>query len=127
LRQQPLFNLSNSLKVQIVAVLGLSSSAFSQTVTEGTISLIRTGWDTESFAVVTAEPIINPANCSTPDGYITAAAFRGYRTYYDAVLTAFVTDVPITITVHNTQQTWPWSPLHELGLNLTGFFKGKNL
>ena len=87
-----------------LALLGLSSSAFSQTPTaEGNITLVRTGWDADSFAVVTDAPIINPANCTAPDGYISAINFRGYRTHYDAVLTAFAADLPITVVVHNTQ------------------------
>jgi hypothetical protein len=87
-----------------LALLGLSSSAFSQTPTAaGTITLIRTGLDAESFAVVIDAPIINPANCPAPDSYISAINFRGYRTHYDAVLTAFATDLPITVVVHNTQ------------------------
>ena len=85
-----------------LALLGLSSSAFSQTPTAaGTITLVRTGLDAESFAVVIDAPIVNPATCPNPDGYISHMSFRGYRTHYEAVLTAFGADVPITVTVHN--------------------------
>ena len=87
-----------------LALLSLSSSAFSQTMApESNITLVRTGWELDSFAVVTTDPIINPAACPTPDGYISAMNFRGYRTYYDAVLTALTSDLPVTIVVHNTQ------------------------
>jgi hypothetical protein len=84
-----------------LALLGLSSSAFSQTTATGNIISVRTGWDVESFAVVIDAPIVNPATCPNPDGYISAMNFRGYRTHYEAVLTAFGADVPITVTVHN--------------------------
>jgi hypothetical protein len=86
-----------------LALLGLSSSAFSQTLTtEGAITQVRTGLDADSFAVVIDAPIVNPANCTNPDGYISFINFRGYRTHYDAVLAAFAADVPIIVAVHNT-------------------------
>ena len=84
-----------------LALLGLSSSAFSQTSSAGNITQVRTGWDVDSFAVATDGPIVNPANCPAPDSYISAIDFAGYRTHYNAVLTAFAADVPITVTVHN--------------------------
>lgn len=87
-----------------LALLGLSSPAFSQqTSTGGTVTVVRTGWNVDSFAIITAEPIVNPAHCATPDGYISQISFPGYRTYYAAALTAFVAKVPIVITVSNSE------------------------
>jgi hypothetical protein len=89
-----------------LALLGLSSSAFSQTPTmEGRITQVRTGLDSESFVVDIDAPIVNPAGCTITDGYISPQGARGYRTHYDGVLAAFVVDVPITVIVHNTQCT----------------------
>lgn len=59
-----------------IGVIGLATPAGAVTMTtETTVTLLRTGWDADSFAVVTAAPIINPAHCATPDGYITAKSF----------------------------------------------------
>ena len=56
-----------------------------------TIKEIRTGWNTEQFAIVTNEPqMANPANCPAPDGYISDSTQPGYNTYYAAAITAFV-------------------------------------
>lgn len=83
----------------VLTLLGLSVLAFSQTNTVGTTRLIRTGWNSDQFAIVTNEPILNPAKCSTPDGYITDASQPGYNTYYAAALTAFVERVQINVIV----------------------------
>lgn len=64
----------------IVAVC--ASPAIAQTPSSGSITLIRTGWNADSFAIVTQEPIQNPANCPTPDGYISEKSLPGYSTYY---------------------------------------------
>lgn len=74
-----------------IGVIGLATPAGAVTMTtETTVTLLRTGWDADSFAVVTAAPIINPAHCATPDGYITAKSFPGYQTYYWAAQQAFI-------------------------------------
>ena len=79
---------------------GLPSSACSgpaQLLT--TIKEIRTGWDAEMFAIVTNEPIANPANCPTADGYVTDSKQPGYNTYYVAAITAFVERAKIVVVV----------------------------
>jgi len=85
----------------IVAVC--ASPAIAQTSSPGSITLIRTGWNADSFAIVTQEPIRNPANCPTPDGYISDKSLPGYSTYYAAALTAYATGKPIVITTHDTE------------------------
>lgn len=86
-----------------LAVAGLSSQLFAQQGTVGTVTLVRTGWNSDSFAVVTVEPIINPAKCPTADGYISDISLPGYRTYYAAALTAVTANLRVVITVHTSQ------------------------
>jgi hypothetical protein len=64
---------------------------------------VRTGWNIDSFAVVTAEPIINPAGCPSPDGYLSEKSLPGYQTYYAAALTALVARRRVVITVQDTE------------------------
>jgi hypothetical protein len=59
--------------------------------------MIRTGWNADSFAIVTNEAIKNPAICPPPDGYITDSAQPGYKTYYAAALLAFEGRIPIPL------------------------------
>jgi hypothetical protein len=90
--------------VVALALVGIASPSLSQTMTPCSISGVRTGWNADSFAVTTVEPIVNPANCPTPDGYISEKSLPGYNTYYAAALTAFIASSPsVVVTVHNTQ------------------------
>lgn len=52
------------------------------------VLLIRTGWNADSFAVVTVEPIGNPANCPNPDGYASDISQPGYKTHLTAAFRA---------------------------------------
>jgi hypothetical protein len=69
----------------------------------GSITMIRTGWNIDGFVVVTGEPIINPASCSAPDGYMSHNSFPGYSTYYAAALTAYLAHRPVTIIVDGNE------------------------
>ena len=99
-------------------LIGCSAPAFSQTSSSGTITMIRTGWNADFFAIVTAEPIQNPAQCPTPDGYLSTSSHPGYSTYYAAALTAYSLSQPIVITTHNSQCA-AGRPLL-IGINLGG-------
>jgi hypothetical protein len=79
------------------------SPAVAQTPITGSISLIRTGWNADSFAIVTQEAIQNPANCPVPDGYISDKSLPGYSTFYAAALTVYAARQPIMITVANSE------------------------
>ena len=75
-----------------------------QQAVSGTITAIRTGWNSDSFGIVINVPQINPAICSVNNlGYISTIDQPGYHTYYAAALTAYVARKPITVTVDNTQ------------------------
>jgi hypothetical protein len=87
-----------------LVMLGAASPALAQTMIASTINGVRTGWNADSFAVTTIEPVVNPANCPTPDGYISDKSLPGYTTYYAAALTALIASSPsIVVTVHNSQ------------------------
>lgn len=86
----------------LMSLIAFSAPAFSQTMVNGTITMIRTGWNVDDFAIVTAESIINPANCATPDGYMSAHNLPGYSTYYALALTAYSLSNPVVITVHQS-------------------------
>ena len=63
------------------------------------ITMIRTGWNAESFAIETMEPISNPAGCPTADGYVTDSTQSGYHTYYAAALLAFAERATVIVVV----------------------------
>ena len=89
-----------------IAALALfaASGATAQTMTGPvTTTMVRTGWNADSFAVVTAAPIVNPANCPTADGYISDKSLPGYQTYLAASLAAFSLNTPVVITIYNSQ------------------------
>jgi hypothetical protein len=89
--------------IVLLAIGGLSLPASAQTTVVGSIKMIRTGWDAEQFAVVTTEPIKNPAGCPAPDGYLADGSAPGYRTYYAAALAAYSLRQPIMIIIHDHQ------------------------
>jgi hypothetical protein len=89
--------------VLALTFVGYAVPALSQTMSAGTITMIRTGWNDDVFAIVTAEPIQNPAHCSTPDGYLSMRTLPGYSTYYAAALTAYTLKNPVVITTHNSE------------------------
>jgi hypothetical protein len=88
--------------IAALALFGLAAPALAQTMKTCTITGIRTGWNAESFAIVSQEPIVNPAHCPTPDGYISDQSLPGYNTYYPAALNAFVWSPTVVVTVHNS-------------------------
>ena len=84
----------------VLTLLGFVSPALSQTSTAaGNITMIRTGWFADSFAVVINAPVKNPASCPTPDGYISDKTQPGYDTYLRAALAAYTAKRPVVITV----------------------------
>ena len=93
------------------------SSAMAQSHAVGSVTMVRTGWNADSFAVVTAEPIINPAGCPEPDGYISDKSLPGYATYYAAALTAIAARRRVVIAVHNSECFGTRPKI--LGINIT--------
>lgn len=64
-----------------------------------TITRIRTGLDADQFAIVTREPMINPAGCAVPDGYVATATKGGYKETYAAALSAMYSGKQVQVTL----------------------------
>lgn len=93
------------------------ATAHAQTMRTVSVTMVRTGWAADSFAIVTAEPVANPAGCPTPDGYISEKADPGYQTLYAAALTAIATRLPTVVTVDNSHCGYAGRP-KLIGVNL---------
>jgi hypothetical protein len=99
------------------AILGFALPAHAQQMVTGTITSLRTGWDSDSFGIVINAPQINPAQCTENTlGYVSTIGQPGYQTYYAAALTAYVARKQITIAVHNTQCIGPFVKI--IGINM---------
>ena len=68
-----------------------------------TITRIRTGWASDTFAIETSQAIVNPAGCTAPDGYVSDSSHPGYKTYYAATLMAFSSGKPVTLIISDTE------------------------
>lgn len=87
-----------------MVLLIMSAPACAQTMTGNvTPTMLRTGWNIDAFAIVTAQPIVNPAGCSQPDGYQSLGTLPGYHTYLATALTAIALDSNIRVTIHNSE------------------------
>lgn len=79
-----------------------AAPAMAQTTTgPGLITLVRTGWNAESFAVATQSAFVNPAGCPIQDGYVSTKPVPGYDTYYRAALLGFDRNARVQVTVAN--------------------------
>jgi hypothetical protein len=87
----------------VVGTVVFATSAMAQVTATGSITLLRTGWNADSFAVVLNGAVVNPAFCSTPDGYISEVSMPGYQTYLSAALAAYQSRRTVTVTVRGDQ------------------------
>jgi hypothetical protein len=98
------FTSQRHIVASVLLTGALAGEATAQTeVGSVSITRIRTGWAGDTFAIETAQPISNPANCSTPDAYLIASPDPGYKTHYAATLTAFALGKQVTVIVSNTE------------------------
>lgn len=91
---------------RFLAVFGAlicANSAMAQVSSTGLITGIRTGWGDDYFAVVLNVPVLNPAGCAAPDGYISHVSLPGYHTYYSAALSAYEKGRTVSVVVNSTQ------------------------
>lgn len=87
-----------------LTLVGTVSPGLAQTSFVSTVNGLRTGWNADTFAITTIEPVVNPANCPNPDGYISDKSLPGYTTYYAAALTALIaSSASVVVSVHNTE------------------------
>lgn len=107
------------IAVTICAMMLVPASVGSaQSYQLGTISMIRTGWSADSFAVLMATATPNPAGCAKVDGAISDKSLPGYSTLYAAALTAYVARRPVQVIVHPSECYGDWPKL--IGINLSG-------
>ena len=81
----------------------LSAEALAASAGPLPITQIRTGWNSDTFAIVTNQAIVNPAGCTAPDSYVSDASHPGYKTHYAMVLMAFSSSKPVTVIVSDTE------------------------
>jgi hypothetical protein len=89
--------------IPAIALAVVAAPAIAQTTVNGTITMIRTGWNDEQFAVVTNAPVQNPARCPAPDGYISHRSNPGYQTYLTTALAGFTSNSQASVVVHNSE------------------------
>jgi hypothetical protein len=89
--------------ISAIVLAAATAPAVAQVTVSGTITMIRTGWNDEQFAVVVSAPIQNPARCPAADGYITHKSNPGYQTYLSAALAAFAANSQVGVVVHPTE------------------------
>jgi hypothetical protein len=98
--------------------IAAASAAHAQTSTQtGAITVVRTGWNSDSFGVMLNVPQINPANCQNGNiGYVSEASMPGYRTYYAALLAAYTARTLVAVVVHDRECVGPFPKI--IGINL---------
>lgn len=81
------------------------NTSIAGTADAGTITItnIRTGWGSDSVAIESNQPIVNPANCYAPDAYFTQITEPGYKTHYAAILMAFSLGKPVRVFISDTE------------------------
>ena len=83
----------------VAIVLGGAPAVAGPANIQTQITMIRTGWDSDQFGIVTVAPIVNPAHCPTADGYVADSTQPGYHTYYAAALLAYAERATVIVVV----------------------------
>jgi hypothetical protein len=100
-----------------LALVLAAGPAMAQTATQlGTVTLLRTGWNADSFGIVTSAPQVKPRGCGSLPGYISTKPARGYDTLYQAALLAYQQKAVVQVVVSNTDCTSGWPRI--IGINL---------
>jgi hypothetical protein len=90
------------LLVGVMSTMGTGAHAQTTTAEPNTILRLGTGWNSDAFGIQVNRPIVNPANCSVADGYMSEAPHNGHKAHYAAALMAFATGRQLYVTVSNT-------------------------
>src|SRR3954451_23473753 len=101
-KQLTLESLMRYVFATLALLLGAAPAGAQTMAPVATITQMRTGWNLDSFAVVTNQQIVNPFGCPTVDGYISTKPAPGFATFYDAAKLAFQTNARVVVTVDNT-------------------------
>ncbi len=90
-----------ALSIFAIAALFASSAGAQTQVGPVRISMLSTGWGSDSFGIFTGSPAVNPAGCSNTDSYMSDGLDPGHKTYYAAALTALTMGASVYIVVSN--------------------------
>lgn len=102
----------------VYGVVG-TGGANAQSYASGKLHMLRTGWNADQFGIVLDTPVRNPANCTTPDGYVTSASQPGYDSFFEAALGAYKSGSPITVVIDATAGSCVNGRPKIIGINLS--------
>lgn len=74
----------------VTALIPEISKAAAHTTTDGYITYMEGGWASGNLRVQTDFAFTNPANCSSPDGYITDPADSGSSLFNALLMNAYM-------------------------------------
>lgn len=64
------------------------------------IKHVRSGWGSDTFSIILEESSVkNPANCSTPDGYLITSDTGGYKIHVATALLANATGKKVEVVI----------------------------
>lgn len=104
----------------ILTLLASLPAAHAEVYVNGTIKVLRTGWNSDSFGIEVNAPQQNPAGCPNNVGYISDSNQPGYKTFLMAAIAAYQTGKAISVVVDSNTGAciggWP----KIIGINLLG-------
>ena len=102
----------------LFGMLQLSQPAGAEVYVNGTIKVLRTGWNSDAFGIEIDAPQQNPAGCQNNVGYVSEASQPGFKTFYMAAIAAYQTGKVISVVVDSNSGAcvggWP----KIIGINL---------
>jgi hypothetical protein len=102
----------------LFVVLQQAQPARAEVYVNGTIKVLRTGWNADAFGIELDAPQQNPAGCPNNIGYISDSNQPGFKTFYLAAIAAYQTGKTISVVVDSNSGAciggWP----KIIGINL---------
>jgi hypothetical protein len=102
----------------LFSMLQMVQPARAEVYVNGTIKVLRTGWNADAFGLEINAPQQNPAGCPNNVGYISDSNQPGYKTFYAAAIAAYQTGKPISVVIDSNTGAciggWP----KIIGINL---------
>jgi hypothetical protein len=102
----------------LLATLHLTQPAHAEVYINGTIKVLRTGWNSDAFGIEVNAPQQNPAGCPNNIGYVSDSNQPGYKTFYAAAIAAYETGKTISVVIDSNSGAciggWP----KIIGINL---------
>lgn len=111
----PRFRLAVSIAL-VAAAMALPAAA--EDYITGTIKILRTGWNADSFGLELNAAQHNPAGCPNALGYVSEGSLPGYKTYYAAALAAYAAGRPVTVVIDSNSGVCVGGYPKIIGINL---------